>query len=972
MNLRTLGGLQLEDNGFRRPKPLLLLAYLALEGPQQRRDLTALFFPDSDQRADALSTTLRRLRTVGDVIDDSGGRIAATVACDADLLQRACEDNEPERAVEVYAGVFAAGLSGNLGIELEDWVFQTRERLAGLVRLAHLKLGERALERGDAGQASRHAESSRRVPGAREPELAEEDRLKRLLKDSARMSAGRTGTARISNLPLPLTSFVGRTHEKTQLLETINRDGGRLVTVHGPGGVGKSRLALEVARLVFEGDSNWAGVHVAVLEMLEQLDGLPVALALAMDLPPPAGPDPFGTLAASIGASRRIVVLDNFEHLVEAAPTLSRLLSTCSGLVLIVTSRERLNVHGEWVLDLEGLPIAPHDANVEDQRSSAAVALFIDRACHARLDLAFAADDVRIAVQVCELTDGYPLALELAAASLRSVPLAELARNLTVSALDLESPHRDTPDRHRSVRTTFEVSWKRLTTEDRHGLACLASFQGGFDRQAALAVAGIDGRRLEGFADRSFVQVSASGRFGFHPLLHTYLRQKLSEDPDHEKDALGRHALFFGDRLRTMNVQAHGAADAGVMDYMASEEGNLVALLRHNLRHREFDALASLAEPFLWFLPLRGRFADALRLSSEVLAGLPEDDPAANGALAAFLTNDSWLFRLTGDLEQATALARRALALAETGGDALQRMRVLDGLGQALFLSGSFDEGVTNLAEALELAKNFGDDTRLLRALSNLGAAYTTAGDMDRATHSYAEARALYDAGRVQKGMDVVWLLSNIGYQQVQLAEFAAVISICDEGLRVALEARCDGQMTLLWALVAFARLECFLARGEPGDLKIAEETCAHAIPAARLSGEKFSGVMLFAIEGRIVLERGNATGAAKLLLKSLSLALESDNRIVFAWGLPYYIEALIALGRVEKAAELLGLSAAQASSGQWMRMRVARLEGRLEPLFRDRAALEAAQSRGLLLSAEGTKERLLKALEVADDRPSF
>ena len=887
LHLVTLGGLRLQGGASQRPKPLLLLAYLCLEGPQQRRDLTTLFFPKSDQRADALSTTVRRLRAVGEVIDDSGGRIAATVTCDADLLQRAFEANESERALELYAGVFAAGLGGNLGSELEEWVFQTREHLAGLVRLAHLSLGERALERGDTRQASRHAESARRVPGAGEPEAAEEDRLKRLLEDSANASTGRTGTARTSNLPLPLTSFVGRSRETNQLLEIVNEATGRLVTIHGPGGVGKSRLALEVARLAFEGDSNWAGVHLAALELLERPDGLPAALALAMDLPPPPGPDPFGTLASSIGDSRRIVVLDNFEHLVETGSALSRLLSNCSGLVLIVTSRERLNVRAEWVLALEGLPVAPHDASVEDQRASAAVALFIDRARRARLDLTFAADDVHLAVRVCELADGYPLALELAAASLRSVPLAELARSLTNSALDLESPHRDTPDRHRSVRTAFEASWKRLTTEEQRGLACLASFQGGFDREAALAVAGVDGRGLEGFADRSLVQVSSSGRFGFHPLLHTYLRGKLSDDSRRERDALERHAVFFGDRLRAMNVHAHGAADAGVMDYMAGEEGNLVALLRHNLQHRNFNALAGLAEPFLWYLPLRGRFAEALQLSSEVLEALPEDDPATNSALAAFLTNASWLFRLVGDLEQAKSLARRALTLVETSSDALQRMRVLDGLGQALFLSGSFDEGVANVAEALELARGYGDDTRLLRALSNLGAAYATASDMDRATHYYAEARALYDAGRVQKGMDVVWLLSNIGYQQLLIAEFDAVISTCDEGLRVAREARCDGQMTLLWALVAFAHLERFLARGESGDLKMAEETCAHAIPAARQSGEKFSGVMLFTVEGRIVLERGNALGAAKLLFEGLSLALESDNRIVFAWALP-------------------------------------------------------------------------------------
>jgi tetratricopeptide (TPR) repeat protein len=749
------------------------------------------------------------------------------------------------------------------------------------------------------------------------------------------------------------------------VLEILGGTAGRLITIHGSGGVGKSRFALEVARLAFEHDPSWQGVHLVQLEFLENADGLPAPIAVALDLPPPTGNDPFAALASSMGHSRRLLVLDNFEHLIEAASALPRLLSACSGLAFIITSRERLNLRAEWVLDLEGLPIAPHNATLEEQRVSPAVSLFMDRARHARINLEFDADHLQDAVRICELTDGYPLALELAAASLRTVPLAELARTLNSTALDLESPHRDSLDRHRSVRTAFEHSWQRLSAAERRGLACLASFQGGFIREAALAVANVDGHALEGFADRSLVQTSPNGRFGFHPLLHSFLRSKLSADLTLEKHALERHALYFGNILQSLNVQAHGAADAGVMDYMASEEGNLVALLRYSLQHQHFDTLANLAEPFLWYMPLRGRFAEALQLNVEMLEGLPRNDPAANGALAASLANASWLYRLVGDLEQAVALARQALQLVETSGNTLQHMRVLDGLGQALFLSGSFEAGITKVGKALEIARGYGDDTRLLRALSNLGAGYTTSGEMDQATRFYSEARELYDTGHVSKGMDVVWLLSNIAYQKLLLAEFDAIITLCDEALGVAREARCDGQMTLLWALVAFARLERYLEHHEPNDLEVAEATCNHAIPIARQSGEKFSGVMLLNVEGRITLEYGNATHATQLLLEGLKMALESGNRIAFSWALPYYIEAVIAVGKVEKAAELIGFIAAQPSNGVWMKARVARLEATLETRFDDQELFEAKKARGLLLSSESTKEHLLAILEI-------
>jgi tetratricopeptide (TPR) repeat protein len=722
---------------------------------------------------------------------------------------------------------------------------------------------------------------------------------------------------------------------------------------------------------VFEQDSSWQGVHLVQLEFLEKPDGLAAAIAVALDLPPPAGADPFEALASSIGHSRCLVVLDNFEHLVEAAAALPRLLSACSGLALIVTSRELLNLRAEWVLALDGLPIAAHNANLEQQRASPAVALFMDRAHHARINLEFDADHLRDALRICELTDGFPLALELSAASLRTVSLAELANTLNRTALDLESPHRDSPDRHRSVRTAFEHSWQRLSATEQRGLACLASFQGGFTREAAQAVASLDGHALEGFADRSLLQVSLLGRFGFHPLLHSYLRSKLAEDRKLEAFALKRHAAYFGNILQSLNVQAHGAADAGLMDYMASEEGNLVALLRYNLQHQQFETLANLAEPFLWYMPLRGRFAEALQLNVEMLEGLPENDPAANGALAAFLTNASWLYRLIGDLEQAKVLARRALRLVETSDNTLQHLRVLDGLGQALFLSGSFEEGIAEVKAALEIAKTYGDDTRLLRALSNLGAGYTTAGNMLQATQFYTEARALYDTGRVLKGMDVVWLLSNIGYQNLLNAEFDVVIEICNEALGVAREARCDGQMTLLLALTAFARLERYLEGHDPTDLEIANSTCVHAVPLAKQSGEKFSGVMLLTVESRITLEHGNTSHAAELLLEGLKIALDSGNRIAFLWALPYYIEVLIALGKLEKATELTGFIATQASNGVWMKARVARLEVALESRFEDQTVFEAGKARGLLLSSESSKERLLDMLEIRNSYQS-
>ena len=270
MYLRTLGGLALEGSDFRRPQLLLLLAYLALEGSKSRRELADLFYLHTHDPRDSLSTALRRLRqgTEGRV-KIQGEKVHTVVQCDAKSLLMAFSANESTNVLTLYRGPFLQGIDLSPSEELEEWIYQTRESLALRVRHVLVGLAERAVQVGDARTAAQHAETALTLPGA--PELEPEDLAhfypllhkagspkaaevrKAAEKYGLRLTEAHSNAPKSEtsapqarhNLPVLLTSFIGRDPELLDIAEVLASPDGRLLTLHGPGGVGKTRLALQ-------------------------------------------------------------------------------------------------------------------------------------------------------------------------------------------------------------------------------------------------------------------------------------------------------------------------------------------------------------------------------------------------------------------------------------------------------------------------------------------------------------------------------------------------------------------------------------------------------------------------------------------------------------------------------------------------------------------------------------------------------
>jgi predicted ATPase len=394
--------------------------------------------------------------------------------------------------------------------------------------------------------------------------------------------------------PGPLTSLIGREEDLARLHALLDDPACRLVTLVGPGGIGKTRLALEAggSRRGRYRDGvvtvSFAGTSPARPEAAADLVVTNLAAALGVSLAVPR--DPRELLADALAGRELLLVLDNLEQLRDAAGVLAELLGRAPGVQVLGTSRRRLGLGVEWLVEVPGLPYPPPGADA-DAAGYPAVQLFEDRARLLRPGFRPAADLVAVG-RVCRLVAGMPLAIELAARWVRSASPAAIADRLAAGGELLATTAPDVEPRHRSIRSVVDWSWELLGEGERQALARLSVMRGGFDLDAAAAVAGAGLPLLAGLVDHSLVEVGEDGRYNMHELLRQYAAQRLAADPAEQVQALRRHAAWFSGLLPDADrplPDGPAALDADVENLRAAtewliEQGDPPELDRHLTR----------------------------------------------------------------------------------------------------------------------------------------------------------------------------------------------------------------------------------------------------------------------------------------------------------------------------------------------------------------------------------------------------
>jgi predicted ATPase len=429
----------------------------------------------------------------------------------------------------------------------------------------------------------------------------------------------KTVDVRPHNLPAPATPFVGREVELAQIAALLQDPQCRLISLVGPGGSGKTRLAIQAAAQsapqAFPG-----GVHWIALAAIASAEGAMTALADALQISFYVRPSSTLSLQAAqaqlisyLADQEALLVLDNCEQLVagEFIELVAELMAAAPRLKLIATSRERLSLPGEWALEVAGLSF-PSSDGAEELSGYAAVQLFVRCARRAGPFVPDAADWPAIG-RICQLLGGMPLGVEMAAAWTKVLPCQEIAAELERDLLTLTATWRMVPERHRTLRTVFDHSWRLLSNEERAALCRLAVFRSGFQREAAVEAAGASLGLLGALIDKSFLR-RTSGRFEMHPVLRQCAMEKLAADADAYAEARSRHAGYYSQWLSGMNEKLKGRDQLAALAALRMETQNLHDVWRWLIEQRDRVRLHKVLPAMILFHEMQGRSVGSHRV----------------------------------------------------------------------------------------------------------------------------------------------------------------------------------------------------------------------------------------------------------------------------------------------------------------------------------------------------------------------
>ncbi|MBK7894991.1 MAG: AAA family ATPase [Anaerolineaceae bacterium] len=618
LEVRLLGGAVFLLNGQpvrsipTRAAQALLIFLLHQKMPVEREQLIDLFFQASTpkQAAANLRSTLSRLRKeLAPFLLIDGRSVGinpqADIWLDSTQFNQQIENDALDSALALYQGDFLAGFFLRDAPEFENWALVERERLR-LKAIEGLKTQIAALQEQAAYWDALDAVN--KLLGI-EPFLEEIHRTKMVLlmrtgqraralqqyQTVVNLFAEELGVAvlpqttalyeRINNLvtppphnlPAPTDQFIGRQVEITTILRLLAEPSRRLITLFGIGGIGKTRLALEVARQLLKQQAGMfldGTFFVSLIGVEAAASAAPFAQQLLQAIGQTASgrQAPTEEAIALLRQREMLLILDNFEQLVaQNRDFLARLLAEAPQVKLLVTSRERLNLVEETVFDLSGLPLA-EDAPLQSE----AARLFVTHAQRSQFTFAPSPADQPAIAQMCQMLEGIPLGIELAAGSVRYASCVEIAQQVAENLGALSSPLHNVPARHRSLRAMFMYSWELLPEPLRPIFADLTVFPAAFDAAAAQAVVGATEAQLKRLVDTALLKV-ADGRFQIHPLLKTFAAEQRAAD---ELDLNGRHASYFAQFIAERSQTYHRPTYLQSLPALVTAYDDLVAAWR--------------------------------------------------------------------------------------------------------------------------------------------------------------------------------------------------------------------------------------------------------------------------------------------------------------------------------------------------------------------------------------------------------
>ncbi len=626
------------------------------------------------------------------------------------------------------------------------------------------------------------------------------------------------------NLPAQPTPFVGRDTELQDIHKLLGEEGKRLITLLGPGGMGKTRLALEAGERFLSEFHD--GVFFIKLATLNDPDLIISTIADAIDFDFSGNDDPRDQLLFYLRDKEMLLILDNFEHMIPAAGIVSDILREAPNVRVLATSRERLRLRGETIYEIHGMGF-PDWETPEDLSQYSAVKLFIQSARRVQPDFEVDEENAHCVARITRTVQGMPLGIELAAAWLEMLDISEIADEITRNLDFLETDLQDVPERQRSIRAVFDYSWDLLNEQERETFKKLAVFRGGFMRPAAEAVADASLRILNALVNKSLVYRAPDGRYSIHNMLHQYAEEKLNQDTALRDAVRAKHAQFYTEFLsmRRQSIQnrmqkqtqaeiereieniraaCSWVVDCGCFNELGTALYTLTMYYEFSSLYREGAKMLEQMEESLiaqgfneqsmmlwqvrnyraWLLGRSGSYEASKQIILQALDIFRQEQSLDDILLAlnGLCYVEMWL----GDYDAAQRYGEEATALVEQTGKREWYNLSWGNLGYVHYLRGNFDEAIEYTSKGLLATADdpvYGSPIGKAFGINNIGEVYVYQGRFEEAYKKFEEAHAIFAEYSHRRGM--AFTLNNMGGLLYAQGKFEAAYEKYIEGYRL-------------------------------------------------------------------------------------------------------------------------------------------------------------------------------------------
>ncbi len=962
-----------------------LLAYLILNsGKLYRRERVAgLLWPDSGEKQARhnLRQTLWRLRqSIGDdyLVTDKvsiGFNSHAEYILDADVLQKQNDSSDTLiQSVSVYEDVLLPGF-------YDEWVLLEQERLQAIfedrmrtlldklihearwretcewaeywlargqmpeaayraLMMAHAGLGDQANVKNDFQRCATALEKELGV----EPSLETENLFHSLISGQI-MPQTQPPTARPPvKLPVQPTPFIGRADDLSRLDILLADSTTRLVTILGAGGIGKTRLAIEAARR--QADAFADGVYFVSLAAVDDPTLIITPIATAIDFAFHVRDQrekwerelQNEQLLAYLRDKQMLLVLDNLEHLLEGIPLLAEILQCACDVKMLATSRERLGLRGETIYTVGGLRV-PQQINPDLAITATdhdALQLFVNCAERVQPGFRLTVDNINDVITVCQLVDGLPLGIELAAAWIGLLTPAEIATEIKTSLDFLSANWRDMPDRQQSIRSVFESSWKRLTDGEQELFQQLSVFRGGFTRLAAQSITGATLPTLMSLVNKSLVRPDFTGRYYIHELLRQFGIERLTTAPNDETMTRDRHCDYFTAFVKEREGDLNGRNQHQALTEIEVEIDNIHRAWQWAISQDKLQAISDAMEGLCEFHRIRGFYEEYLFPTTAVAlgwAGLSDkvedlDQDTMYNELITCLNNakPDRSDATTKDVIRAKVLARAARFHCESPRndwlacygrrDAMQGLSEIGARQEMAYLLRYLahlwftPQQVRHLyQQALTIFQEFNDQRGMAETAYRLGMVATKLGEFHNAKNLFADSRETLQAlGRLDT---IATCLSELGFTLWALGDYKQAEIECKAGLAAANSVNYRSNVAATQNYLALIKMSNH-------KYEAAHELLQNSLSIFREIGLRGMEAETAGQLAQLMAVSGQLLNAKEMAQKSLTMCQELDHQVGLIRPLTVLGEVSLGLGEFQ-AAESYFHEAVQTAVATWM-----------------------------------------------------